>query len=73
MRNQTQEYAAAPDELSRERGNSRYFRLQYLRAIAAFSVVLFHAAYYLNFSRGDDRLLAIVPPNSAASASVFSS
>jgi exopolysaccharide production protein ExoZ len=63
MRNEAFGNVARPGEVRSGGGESKYFRLQYLRAIAAFCVVVFHAAYYLKFIRGDDRLLAITPPN----------
>ena len=63
MRNEAFGNVARPGEVRSGGGKSKYFRLQYLRAIAAFCVVVFHAAYYLKFIRGDDRLLAITPPN----------
>ncbi|MFM0203792.1 hypothetical protein PQR53_28485 [Paraburkholderia fungorum] len=37
------------------------FRLQYLRAIAAFLVVIWHASYHLWAVRGDNILLAKTP------------
>jgi len=42
------------------------FRLQYLRAIAAFFVVIWHASYHLWAVRGDDVLLAKTPALSGA-------
>jgi exopolysaccharide production protein ExoZ len=42
-------------------GEARNFRLQYLRAIAAFCVVVFHAAYYLGSLRGDPRAISAIP------------
>ncbi|ACB95227.1 acyltransferase family protein [Beijerinckia indica] len=38
---------------------SRIARLQYLRAIAALSVMLYHASYYLNSMRGNSSFLAV--------------
>jgi exopolysaccharide production protein ExoZ len=63
MRIEAFENAAGRADIQSAGADSKYFRLQYLRAIAAFSVVVFHAAYYLKFIRGDDRILAIIPPN----------
>jgi len=43
------------------RGESKNFRIQYLRAIAAFCVLVFHAAYYLKTFRGAARIMSIIP------------
>ena len=63
MRIEAFENAAGRGDIQSAGAGSKYFRLQYLRAIAALFVVVFHAAYYLKFIRGDDRILAIIPPN----------
>jgi exopolysaccharide production protein ExoZ len=63
MRNEVHEHIAGRADVRTQGADAKYFRLQYLRAIAAFSVVVFHAAYHLKVIRGDDRILAIVPPN----------
>jgi exopolysaccharide production protein ExoZ len=63
MRIEAFENAAGRRDIQSAGADSKYFRLQYLRAIAALSVVVFHAAYYLKFIRGDDRILAMTPSN----------
>jgi exopolysaccharide production protein ExoZ len=40
---------------------SKYFRLQYLRALAALCVVFFHAGHYLNELRGEGEIWSILP------------
>ena len=42
-----------------KRASSTIYPLQYLRAIAAFSVVLCHASYYVKDIRGDGRMWEI--------------
>lgn len=40
---------------------ARFFRIQYLRAVAAFCVVLFHTGYYLDVMRGEGKIRSILP------------
>jgi exopolysaccharide production protein ExoZ len=63
MRSEALEAVAGGGDIRSDRAEAKYFRLQYLRAVAALAVVLFHAAYYLKLTRGDDRLLAVTPAN----------
>ena len=45
--------AARVNRFSKWAGKLKYLSLQYLRGVAAYCVVLFHADYYIRSSRGD--------------------